>query len=582
MGLTICQTCGIIVRGNHPRRCSSCKGYIARNSPTPLSSFGLKESAPIGAVKFQSDHLLLERVLEISHTDKLIWNSPCKHGECSHEEKMAGSLTDEPQEPEATDSQPQVHKPQLTDPPEPENEPALLPRSESSGNGTGETPRMDEKPVVESEPGAKPNPEAKPTEKPKEKPEPEVEPVHQGLIKQDEEMSSWILTATGISADGVRKGIEVALEDVGSEPMPDAQSFSATTLVFGPALDERVITAEPQDLKAHYEASLKAETEKSKTNDVKADSDQKDEKDVDDIVVVEQTASAIFDKPQVGGSDRDYSEELKAELGKHEPAKELPPLDAELESDTWPDEDHARGVGKKTKNDSEEKASPYESQFDLSQLKRPGPATVGDETRQLPKPGLGQSMTSMITGFLKVAAILVVFLLVGGVGLYVLGSKPAVKEATSIQTNQLGLPILTGNWNLKLWVETASGDVSYGEVDTPMVQTQNKVSGQGKDGNGNYSLSGSLGKTDQNQVMIVFTKQYDLSDGRQHPYPIRFRGVVGIEPGSNVVAQGSFANRLMQDMPSLNKKKFEQIQGYWSLTIQSESAIGKLKKMVGF
>ena len=92
------------------------------------------------------------------------------------------------------------------------------------------------------------------------------------------------------------------------------------------------------------------------------------------------------------------------------------------------------------------------------------------------------------------------------------GSQTTVTDGGNIPQNDLGLPVLTGNWKLKLWVETESGNIGYGETTASVVQKGQLITASGKDGNGNFTITGNIGQ--DGQVGIAFWKQYDVKDGR--------------------------------------------------------------------
>lgn len=568
MGLSICQACGTIVRGEQKRRCRSCRAVIAKNIPTPLAVFGIKESAPIGIVNYRTDHLLLERVLEVSQTDRLVWESPCKDGYCIHVEKEesesgksngdgASSTVEEKKAEKVPLAEREAEEPTASSPDQSEK----AAKNEAS---------LDK--VVEI---------AKPEE-----PEPEESKPEELEVSSDS--PSWVLATCGTSFDGISDSIQVALEDVGAEPLPDSQSFSATTLVFGSALDERVVTAEPQDLKEIYEKSIQSrdkapvpvpELKKEPKEDKQPTPKELETKAL--FEKVEQTASAIFDQPDIGGSERDYSSEYKEATKAIDEKDEGTGLDSASGSDEWPEESYNRGMPK-TSQDSRQTGdaeSPYKSQFDLSQLKTPGDGNTGSDT-SFNKGGMLKSKGAILGALVKFVIVTVVFISFGAVGLFFLGgNQSSVTTAGSMKTNEMGLPVLSGRWHIKMVVETENGEVGYGEIEADVVQTREEILGKGLDGNGNFVVSGNLGKAQE--VMIAFSRHYDIDDGRQHPNPTRFKGVVSANPQESVIAQGSFANRLMQDLPALNKRQFEQIQGYWTLTIKQQSFLDKLKQMAG-
>lgn len=546
-GPAICQSCGTIVRGK-AIRCLSCQNFISKYSPTPLSTFTLKESAPIGFVTFRTDHLLLERVLTISQTDKLIWQSPCKHGECIHADKLEKNDSEQKREEKGKEDVDDI-------------------------KGVSESP---ESPVESAE-------EPRPSRR--RRPGQESE-YHLVRGCEDGRFSSWTLSISGISPDGIAKGIELAMEDVDSQPLPASQSFSATTLVFGSALDERVIAAEPQDLIPFYEQSLKEH------QSVKSDSKKEPEKTqtpeykepsvfVGTFDEVDRTASAIFDPAHDDLEAQKFKDALKDAIElQNEDSK--PTSSQSDNGDQWPDDGYQRGQSGKDSSlssDSKKRSSPYQSQFDLSAIKRPSKGDSNSSER-FDKAAMFGKKGSLLGILLKIVAVTLVFVTIGCVGLFFLaGGQPSVTDGGVISQNEQGLPVLSGNWKLTLWVETASGNAGYGEVSAIVVQKGDKVTGQGEDVNGKFFITGSIGQ--EEKVMIAFAKHYDTSDGRQHPYPTRFSGVVGPTQGSHVVAEGSFADRLMQDMPELEKNKFEQIQGYWSLSLVEETLIDKLKAMMG-
>ena len=549
-GPAICQSCGIVLRGKS-LRCYACNCFISRYSPTPLSTFTLKESAPVGFVTFRTDHLLLERVLTRSQTDRLIWQSPCKQGECVHADKIHdnGKSKDAP------------------------------PSNESSQKAVGEAVHetVDEA-ATASDAGSKAEEKA-----------PEVRILRGGV---DGDVSSWVLTICGVDveADGMPKGIVIATEDLDADPLPSAQSFSATTLVFGPALDERVVTAELEDLAPLYQQSLEERVRAG----LAEEKEKEKEKDSSSLYPepqvfmgtfeeVEKTASAIFGETDSEDA-RGISEALQSAIKSGDDTRaDSGTAGGSPRGDEWPDDIHRRGEGRSSDSTTSSRSaaqSPYKSQFDLSAIKRPG--EEDDETQgKFQRGAMFQKQGSLVGTLIKLCAAVLVFVVVGFVGLAVLGggSTSTVADGGAIKQNELGLPDLSGNWQIKLWVETESGNVGFGEIEAKVKQSGKSFSARGKDGNGNFDISGDLGQDEQ--VTIVFVRSYDVSDSRQHPLPIRFRGVVGASRGSEIIAQGSFVNRLMQDMPQLGKHKFENITGYWSLSIAEESAVDKVKKMLG-
>lgn len=540
-GPAICQSCGIVLRGKS-LRCYACNCFISRYSPTPLSTFTLKESAPVGFVTFRTDHLLLERVLTRSLTDRLIWQSPCKQGDCVHAEKIHenGKSKEEPKSGVA---------------------PA------NSGDDTaGEAGVVaDVKPDKENV---------------------QVDRILRGGA--DGDVSSWVLTVCGVDAeaDGMPKGIVIATEDIDADPLPSAQSFSATTLVFGPALDERVVTAELEDLAPLYKKSLEERAQKGPGKEKENESISaypEPQVFMGTFEEVEKTASAIFGETDSEDA-RGISEALQSAIKSGDDTTDgHGNVGGSPRGDDWPDDIHRRGEGRGSDNATSGRSSsqsPYKSQFDLSAIKRPG--EENDESRGgFQRGAMFQKQGSIVGTLIKLCAAVLVFVVIGFVGLAVLGggSSNSVADGGAIKQNELGLPDLSGNWQIKLWVETESGNVGFGEIEAKVKQSGKSFSARGKDGNGNFDISGDLGQDEQ--VTIVFVRSYDVSDSRQHPLPIRFRGVVGASRGSEIIAQGSFVNRLMQDMPQLGKHKFENITGYWSLSIAEESPLDKVKKMLG-
>ncbi|MBI1271582.1 hypothetical protein GC174_14240 [bacterium] len=521
-------------------RCYACNCFISRYSPTPLSTFTLKESAPVGFVTFRTDHLLLERVLTRSLTDRLIWQSPCKQGDCVHAEK----IHDNGKSKEAS---------------EPDVAPVIAGDDTASEAGVIAEVKPNEEKVV-------------------------VQRILRGGV--DGDVSSWVLTICGVDAevDGMPTGIVIATEDLDADPLPSAQSFSATTLVFGPALDERVVTAELEDLAPLYKKSLE-ERAQSGAGKEKESTAAYPEPQVfmGTFEEVKKTASAIFGETDSEDA-RGLSEALQSAIksGDHTTA-DHGTAGGSPGGDDWPDDIHRRGEGRSSVNDNSHRSSsqsPYKSQFDLSAIKRPGEEDDEKEGR-FQRGAMFQKQGSIVGTLIKLSAAVLVFVVIGLVGLAVLGggSSSSVADGGAIKQNELGLPDLSGNWQIKLWVETESGNVGFGEIEAKVKQSGKSFSARGKDGNGNFDISGDLGQDEQ--VTIVFVRSYDVSDSRQHPLPIRFRGVVGASRGSEIIAQGSFVNRLMQDMPQLGKHKFENINGYWSLTIAEESPLDKARKMLG-
>lgn len=495
---------------------------------------------------FRTDHLLLERVITISQTDKLIWQSPCKQGDCVHEGGM-----------------------------------------KEDRDAAGES---------EEEPGQVQDVSQK--EKVEEKASKEQSPNREIIVRAVDHprFSSWIVTsgsaATNAIFDAFSSRFSLALEEIDAEPMPPGQSFSASTEVLTEALDGDVHVAVPRDLLPLYEEFLKNESSEA------AEKEKVDDKNEEEPRVfhgtfeeVDRTASAIFqDKEQAAAEAKKISDDLKAAaMGADSSGSsaEDPSGSAGVfndEGDEWPrdlNESHKRGssgASGRHAGAGSDSDSPYKSQFDLSALKRPGESDQADSS--FDKSQMFRRKGSFVSTLMKIVAVTMVFVVIGVVGMFALGgSQTTVTDGGNIPQNDLGLPVLTGNWKLKLWVETESGNIGYGETTASVVQKGQLITASGKDGNGNFTITGNIGQ--DGQVGIAFWKQYDVKDGRQHPFPTSFEGVVGPERGSDVVAQGSFANRLMQDMPELGKHKFEKITGYWSLSLVEESMVSKIKKMVG-
>lgn len=132
----------------------------------------------------------------------------------------------------------------------------------------------------------------------------------------------------------------------------------------------------------------------------------------------------------------------------------------------------------------------------------------------------------------------------------------------------------TGRWNFRLVAETEGGPVEFYQFGTSMKLRGSELESVGSDEGGKYSVIGNLSSEEQGR--IDFRKQYDLNDGRAHPFPIEFIGTL-LPPGqdeSGAIARGEFRTRLSSENGTLNLGRFADVHGSWSATISQEPISG--------
>jgi len=179
----------------------------------------------------------------------------------------------------------------------------------------------------------------------------------------------------------------------------------------------------------------------------------------------------------------------------------------------------------------------------------------------------GPSILKRLVG-LTFATLILVAVGVGAI-FFLGGTQSSSMDGASEQATPYNTSY-TGRWNFRLLAETEGGPVEFYQFGTSMKLRGNELESVGSDEGGKYAVIGNLSSEEQGR--IDFRKQYDLNDGRAHPFPIEFSGTL-LPPGQDgggEIARGEFRTRLSSDNGTLNLGRFADVRGSWSATISEE------------
>lgn len=181
--------------------------------------------------------------------------------------------------------------------------------------------------------------------------------------------------------------------------------------------------------------------------------------------------------------------------------------------------------------------------------------------------GGGPSILNRLVG-LTFATLVLVAVGIGAI-FFLGGTQSSSMDGAGEQTDS-NSSSYSGRWNFRLVAETEGGPVEFYQFGTSMKLRGNELESVGTDEGGKYAVIGNLSSEEQGR--IDFRKQYDLNDGRAHPFPIEFSGML-LPPGqdgSGEIARGEFRTRLSSDNGTLNLGRFADVRGSWSATISQE------------
>ncbi|MGE0264944.1 MAG: hypothetical protein AB7V06_19890 [Candidatus Obscuribacterales bacterium] len=500
MDLSICQTCGTIIRDRR-RVCSICGAIVSKFSPTRLAVFNIGGASD--HIIYKIDHLLLERVIIGARTEAMVSDSPCRRGDCIHVSRTGDDAGEKKRE--ASDNSES-------------STPAVVMTATSMTFG----PVLDEH-VVTSQSGGS------------------------GAI---------VLNDVGFAGES-----QVALSTTGGEAVADTA---------GTAGMARVGTSDSLSMPSVL------------LDDKESIAGRSDEGSSVEVFEIEGFNDAIFDTaPSASfgsmGSDIGLSDALKHAVsgygGDSESESERPEYDfSSLDEDY--ESMRVSGTREKTvvspgASRSSPSSSAGDKDYDVSSLEdlTRGRLRKSGAAGALLSGGGGPSILSRLVG-LTFATLILVAVGVGAI-FFLGGTQSSSMDGAGEQPTPY-----TGRWNFRLVAETEGGPVEFYQFATSMKLRGNELESVGSDEGGKYAVIGNLSSEEQGR--IDFRKQYDLNDGRAHPFPIEFSGVL-IAPGqdeSGTIARGEFRTRLSSENGTLNLGRFADVHGSWSATISQEPTSG--------